>query len=194
MWQLVAFRPAVAKEFVKTEDEEASNAFWYRHLSKGKTKKFLNALRQIHDSSEARSLAEWRASEEKMLSMAAHPSSKACFAAITAPGAKDDDYRGSWGAKTEASVRTLTYAIIAIVEILPLSKHLLFSGAGRGKPLVRFTKSNILHQRFSKGREVLNGLVGYLVDHQKDADLTQSRSVAHWFADSRNSESPDDKK
>jgi hypothetical protein len=190
---LIMIDPSVSGEFMKTDTQERSDAFWRKYLRRAK------ARRQYYRYKEGRygsSYSEWidlRKEEDTILSMSAHPSMLASFMSVSAPGSDErTPWMGLCGAKGEVSNRTLAYAILALNEFVLPAKDIPFGPteehdartSGKYPPrerLLEYNDSNELHRHIKKGRNVLPLLAVYTLYAEQGSDLATERSIDHWF-------------
>lgn len=159
---LIVLKPSLATDFINLEDQDERNKFWWKHVKKAR-KIVHDYLATLGEVGEYEAIDAWRQQEDTLLSMAAHPSFIASFAA-----AVPSEFRGLgyFGQRTTASNRTVHYAISALCDFLLVGLHVPFEH-GRGvPPLLKFNRRDPLHQYVKNGRIVLSALVRYIdVNH-----------------------------
>jgi len=189
VWQLLVLKPEAVVDFLNTHEADSSNAFWYRHLSKGKARKVINDWRKKLAPDGLDDHLKWRSQEDGILSMAAHPSIMASIAATMTLDDRDDESRlAFWGVKSENSIRTISCAIYTAAEIPLFAGQVLFEDRGNAGPIVRYADSDILHKHLKQAREVVVGLVLYAVAERTSAELKYIKPVSRSFGDKVNLE------
>jgi len=177
---LLAVAPELDNEFRQTDDEKASNRFWHTYIAKGKARRMIKQkLAEQTSLASNPEIEGWRLREEAVLSMTIHPSILACHMAALAPGAEEKSF---WppclGAKSDTSVRTLSYAIMASVEFLSYGYEKLFHDT---PPIFSIDVNISTHRHIEKGQWVLLSLILFLVKYQDWEPLAKMRSIDHWF-------------
>jgi hypothetical protein len=82
---LIAVDPGIANEFLGTDIQERSDAFWRKYFRKGKARRQFYQYAQRNDAAHPE-IIDWRKQEDSILSMSAHPSMLASFVSIAPPG------------------------------------------------------------------------------------------------------------
>ena len=157
--------PKLSAEFVTADTPEASNAFYFGHLAKGKLAKrtklaWQNFFRDESDA--AQFFSEHQRELGQLLSGTSHPS----FAGgqLAAMHFIQDDpnenWLGHWGAKSNMSVLTISIYTKCFMALLLLASDYPFEGYDRwmSQPIA-FDPSNEMHRHVKTGRSVLGSLI-----------------------------------
>lgn len=160
---LLALKPELADDFLETDRQETANRFWFQNMAKRKARKFINnsLVKAIGDAAVTR-YSDWRTEEDNVLSMAIHPTFMSCTMA-GAPESDENprDWIGWFGFKTENSVRTLRYAILASVEFLAVGYPILFDD--NDERLFDFREKDEFNRHMKYGRNVLIDLTKFIL-------------------------------
>lgn len=172
-------RPELIEEFFNTQDEQQSNAFWHKHVAKGKARKILDErLTSIAGLGENDSFLEWKRGTDAMLSMTVHPSYLASVMATFPPGSDAlDNWPGMFGLKAEVSITTLSDSILTLIDFAFFWWDVPFPHFAHPNPLVAFDEKNDWHVRARYGREVVLGLIDHLLRMREEGDLRPTRGL-----------------
>ena len=158
---LLIIRPELRAEF---QNEEAPDEFWKKHVQRGKARKLILATLPL----EAQALPWWtqyetfRREEGNFLSTSVHPSYVS--AAMTMLAVDDDRvaWPGFLGRVTDASVRTLIYAMQCLSLIVFLSRLPFGDQKFNFSVGLTFEPKNRLHRRIKARRYVLFRILQFL--------------------------------
>ena len=116
----LCLQPAACEQFVRTEDGERANRFWWEHL-RGARKVINKAfLKIVKEDAYVRELVEFRNQERSMLSAAHHPSYVACTMPFISPYSSMNETRYLFGLPSEYSLRTgkLLFYVLAEAAVV----------------------------------------------------------------------------
>ncbi len=100
----LCLHPDVGSEFVETQDEEAANKFWYKHIRKVSDNVARDLSSRLGEG--LSQIAAFRREERKVLSAAHHPSYWACTMLLLSPSEPDNVLNNIFGVRSEFSFRT----------------------------------------------------------------------------------------
>jgi hypothetical protein len=151
---LLIVRPDLRTEFQKEEQPEK---FWQHHVQRGKARRAILAAMPFKGRAIAwrTEYETFRREEGKFLSMSVHPSYVSAAMTMLAAGDEKVAWPGFLGRVTDASVRTLTYAmeclsLIVLLSRLPFGDEKLQFSVG-----LTFDPKNKLHRQIEARRYVL---------------------------------------
>jgi hypothetical protein len=181
---LLIVRPELVAEFCQENDSEA-NKFWHRHVKNLKARRALWHA-AAPDIKVPMEWDEWRKQEDTVLSVTAHPSFVAAVMSVV-PLHRNDTGRTPllWpahlGCVTDASIRTLRYAMYSLFILAALNRF-PFGQEGLFKALFTFDEGNNLHRSVQAGRQVLVGIISFL-SHEGFGNLHYEPPVPPWIAE-----------
>lgn len=146
----LCLHPDVCAEFIKTEDEETSNLFWYRHLRTAR-ESIDRKLAQIIKDPLVKKFSEFRRNEGQVFSAAHHPSYWACVNSQLIPHSADNIYFNMFGIPSDYSFRTGKFlfnnlaecAIIMPIICKPIGNHI--KSLGDDHPFKIFVRRGTVH-------------------------------------------------
>jgi hypothetical protein len=158
---LLIIRPELGSEF---QNEEAPDEFWKKHVQRGKARKLILAALPL----EARALPWWtqyetfRSKEGKFLSTSVHPSYVSATMTMLAVDNEEVAWPGFLGRVTDASVRTLIYAMQCLSLIVFLSRLPFGDKKFQFSVGLTFDPKNKLHRQIEARRYVLVRILQFL--------------------------------
>jgi hypothetical protein len=170
---LLIARPELTSEF-EQEDFTTSNEFWHRHVKGVKARRALwNSLGAGSEQTEwYREITDWRKQEDTILSIAAHPSYVAAVMSTfpldsVVSASASIEGPGFIGHVTDASIRTLVYAMYSLFMLVALSRF-PFGEQQQFEPLIVYDEKADAHRHIPAGRHVLMGIIAFLSDKGAD--------------------------
>ncbi|MCK1421518.1 MULTISPECIES: hypothetical protein [unclassified Bradyrhizobium] len=158
---LLIVRPDLRTEF---QNEEAPEQFWQKHVQRGKARRSVLAALPL----EGRAL-DWstqyeafRREEGKFLSTSVHPSYVSAAMTVLAVDDEKVAWPGFLGRVTDASVRTLVYAMQCLSLVVFLSRLPFGSKKSEFSVGLTFEPKNKLHRQIEARRYVLIRILRFL--------------------------------
>jgi hypothetical protein len=174
---LLILQPDLRTEFQKEEDPVK---FWKRHVQRGKARKAISAAMPL----KGRVLAWWtdyeafRREEGRFLSTSVHPSYVSAAMTVLAVGDEKVAWPGFLGHVTDASVRTLTYAMQCLSLIVFLSRLPFGDERCRFSVGLTFDSRNKLHRQIEARRYVLIRILQFLGTRRSERGVFQVKQPA----------------
>lgn len=158
----LCFVPSASREFVRTNEEESSNKFWWEHIRR--SRKMIDE--HISQKLKLPEWVEWeqfRAAEQKMLSSTHHPSYVACTVPFIVPGRGTDIAGYMFGGPPEYTYRTGKLLFFALAEAA------LCIGAlnERMNGIIRQKRGSVIQTMVRKGRVHLLTMLLHLSENWK---------------------------
>ena len=101
---LIIHSPSIAKEFNKSDSKERSNAFWHKHISRGKVRKLSLEIwkSRLGEEFDADAWDDWLYNFHGVLGMSIHPSfSGGIFSALSLGSMSEDKWIGFLGDRAD---------------------------------------------------------------------------------------------
>lgn len=169
---IVAIEPSICREFINTETNEQSNAFWNKYFRGGKRgNKGRRMMRKAYvkqeflpDYETAVEFDKWLYEYSDVLAMSSHPSWLGGFFSNIVLGRQTEDkWIGMLGDKGEISTTTLHEAVKHIVKFLILSGNIPFRCGEEDMAIMRYQEGDELHKHTKIGRNWLIGFYGAVI-------------------------------
>jgi hypothetical protein len=147
---LLCIQPSLCEDFVRADDEESINQFWWKHLRNARKTAHKALVEIVKEDAHLREFIEFRKSERALLSSAHHPSYIACtMPFMSLYGSNETRYL--YGSPSEWSFRTgkLLFYILAEAALFTTllngdMKRLIREGR-KDHPLEDFVRRGLQH-------------------------------------------------
>ena len=175
---LLIARPDLRAEF---QTEESPEKFWQNHVRGGKARRAALATMPLKGRAAtwAAQYESFRKDEGKFLSSSVHPSYVSAAMTLLAAGDEEEVYwPGYLGRVTDASVRTLAYAMLCLSVIVFLQR-LPFGDDKRQFSIgLTFDPKNRLHRQLEARRHVLIRILGFLGSRRSEQGVFKVKRSA----------------
>ena len=145
---LLSIDESLVENFVKSQEIEDQNAFWYKYVSKGKARRaYYRKLVEVVGEKVAQDHIEFRKQEDTVLSVSAHPSFVASLMSLVAglgvPTVEESTMPAFFGSKSRFHSRTLMYLVHCLVDYAAIGKKPDMAVVENDDEFTFFTKKNI---------------------------------------------------
>ena len=156
--------PYLATEFVETTTPEAANSFFFNRLARGKANKRVYAAWADFFKAEteaAQFFADRQRQDGTILSGTAHPSFAGGEQATLGflQDNPEENWLGLWGAKSHASIQTISIYAENFLSILLLSDFPFSGFDGNLQRTIDYNPQDEMHRHVKLGRPVLSSLI-----------------------------------
>ena len=159
---LVIREPEISKIFNRLDNNQASNAFWHKHVSRGKVWKILAPVWKEKFGPDFNSIGwmDWLYRHHEVLGMSVHPSfSGSVFSTLTLGSGTNDNWLGFLGDRAEISTDTFYSVALHVWKLTVVAESFPFSIAARKELAVHYIAKDEFHRHAKIGGELLASML-----------------------------------